>query len=119
MPVGKKIKKIDSAYSLDLATKKNLIQQWKDASSEHNVKIISLCAGSLNKCEIWGRDRELAMRIAKQTIDACHALDVKIMLFPFFGPSEHKKMSTAKDDAKETIAQPKESNLFGKRQKRR
>ncbi|MDE0937865.1 MAG: DUF1080 domain-containing protein [Mariniblastus sp.] len=88
MPVGKKIKKIDSAYSLDLATKKNLIQQWKDASSEHNVKIISLCAGSLNKCEIWGRDRELAMRIAKQTIDACHALDVKIMLFPFFGPSK-------------------------------
>ena len=88
MPAGKKIKRIDPGFNLDIATDKELIQRWKEESLKHQVKIISLCAGSLNKCEIWGADREIATKIAKQTIDACHELGVEVMLFPFFGPSK-------------------------------
>ena len=88
MPAGKRIKKIDPSFNLELATDAKVIERWKEESLKHQVKVISLCAGSLNKCEIWGADRELAMRIAKQTIDACEALGVEVMLFPFFGPSK-------------------------------
>ncbi|MGI9497225.1 MAG: family 16 glycoside hydrolase, partial [Mariniblastus sp.] len=88
MPAGKKIKKIPADFNLELTRDKEIIERWKEAALKHQVKVISLCAGSLNKCEIWGADRELAMRIAKQTIDACEALGVEIMLFPFFGPSK-------------------------------
>ena len=88
MPPRTKNKKIDPEFNLELATDKNVIERWKEEALEHQVKIISLCAGSLNKCEIWGADRKLAMKIAKQTIDACQELDVEIMLFPFFGPSK-------------------------------
>lgn len=87
-PAGKKIKKIDSTFNLDLATDKTVIERWRAESLKHQVKVISLCAGSLNKCEIWGTDRKLAMRIATQTIDACQKLGVEVMLFPFFGPSK-------------------------------
>lgn len=88
IPAGKKIKKIPADFNLELATDKKIVQRWKEESLKHQVKVISLCAGSLNKCEIWGADRELAMRIAKQTIDSCHELGVRVMLFPFFGPSK-------------------------------
>ncbi len=88
MPAGKKIKKIPADFNLELTRDKEIIERWKEAALKHQVKVISLCAGSLNKCEIWGADRELAMKIARQTIDACEELGVEVMLFPFFGPSK-------------------------------
>ncbi len=87
MPAGFKKKPLDQTLNLPIGTDPAILKSWQTESEKHDVKIISLCAGSLNKCQIWGRDRELAMRIAKQTIDGCHALDVSLMLFPFFGPS--------------------------------
>ena len=80
---------------LAIARDPSVLASWKEASGEHGVEIVSLCAGSLNKCQIWGRDRELAMRIAKQTIDACRALGVETMLFPFFGPSKFQESDKA------------------------
>ena len=53
--------------------------------------------GSLNACQVWGRDYEVSMRIAKQTIDACDYLDVPIMLFPFFGNSRFQESDVAYD----------------------
>ena len=86
---------IDSATSLAIGDDPAILGSWKKASAEHGVEIVSLCAGSLNKCQIWDRDREVAMRIAKQTIDGCHALGVKTMLFPFFGPSKFQESDEA------------------------
>jgi len=79
MPAGKKIKKIPADFNLELTRDKEIIERWKEAALKHQVKVISLCAGSLNK---------LAMKIARQTIDACEELGVEVMLFPFFGPSK-------------------------------
>ncbi len=87
MPAGFKKKPLDQSLSLPIGTDPLILKSWQAESAMHGVEIISLCAGSLNKCQIWGRDRELAMRIAKQTIDGCHTLGVNVMLFPFFGPS--------------------------------
>lgn len=95
VPAGFAKKPIDPKSSLDIATDPSVLKSWQAASKEHGVKIISLCAGSLNKCQIWARDREAAMRITKQTIDACHMLDVNIMLFPFFGPSNFQESDEA------------------------
>ena len=72
---------------------------WKEASRKHDVEIVSLCAGSLNRCQIWDQDRDVAMRIAKQTVDACHELGVKRMLFPFFGPSNFQESDEAFEGA--------------------
>ena len=85
----------DQSIGLAIGEDPAVAKAWKQASEKHGVKIISLCAGSLNKCEIWDRDRELAMRIAKQTIDACVQLDAKTMLFPFFGPSKFQDSDEA------------------------
>jgi sugar phosphate isomerase/epimerase len=95
VPAGLRQKPIDPLTTLAIAQDPEILGAWKTASKKHGVKIISLCAGSLNKCEIWERDREAAMRIAKQTIDACHSLDAKLMLFPFFGPSNFQKSDEA------------------------
>ena len=86
---------IDSSLGLQIGEDASILESWKKASKEHGVRIISLCAGSLNKCEIWDRDREVAMRIATQTIDACETLGVKTMLFPFFGPSKFQTSDEA------------------------
>ena len=88
---AKKKQPIDPGSGLAIGSDPEIVKSWKAASGKHQVKIISLCAGSLNKCQIWGRDREVAMRIARQTIDACHTLDVNTMLFPFFGPSNFQE----------------------------
>lgn len=85
----------DRKTGLPIGNDPAILQSWKKASEEHGVKIISLCAGSLNNCQIWDRDRELAMRIAKQTIDACATLDARLMLFPFFGPSKFQDSDDA------------------------
>lgn len=95
MPDAIRKKPIDPALSLAIGKDPLIVESWKAASEEDEVKIISLCAGSLNKCRIWDRDRKVAMRIAKQTIDACHALDVHTMLFPFFGPSNFQESDEA------------------------
>ena len=94
-PKGLKKKPLDQKLSLPIGKDPAVINSWMKESKEHDVQIISLCAGTLNKCQVWDRDRELAMRISKQTIDACHALDVKIMLFPFFGPSKFQSDEVA------------------------
>lgn len=95
IPIGFSDKPIDPSSGLPIANDPSLLEAWQKASRQHDVEIISLCAGSLNKCEIWGRDREVAMRIATQTIDACKRLDVHVMLFPFFGPSNFQTSDEA------------------------
>ena len=95
MPPGFRKKPIDPSAGLAIGADPSIIESWREASDQHGVEIISLCAGCLNKCEIWDRDREVAMRIARQTIDACHSLRVKIMLFPFFGPSRFQTSDKA------------------------
>lgn len=95
MPQEIRKKPIDSSTCLAIGKDPSLLEAWKKASSEHGVEIMSLCAGSLNKCEIWDKDREVAMRIAKQTVDACESLDVHTMLFPFFGPSDFQTSDEA------------------------
>jgi|GEM_PF-461699 len=88
-------KPIDQSIGLEIGKDPAVLESWKAASAEQGVQIISLCAGTLNKCQIWDRDREVAMRIAKQTIDACQKLDAPIMLFPFFGPSKFQDSDEA------------------------
>ena len=95
MPDAIKQQPIDPSLSLAIGTDPTIVPSWKEACEKHGVEIVSLCAGSLNKCQIWDKDREVAMRIAKQTIDACHQLDVKVMLFPFFGPSKFQESDEA------------------------
>ena len=87
VPLGFGKKSVSPSSSLAIGDDPSILESWKTAAQKHGIEIVSLCAGSLNKCQIWGRDREAAMRISKQTIDACHTLDVSTMLFPFFGPS--------------------------------
>lgn len=95
-PAGMSRKKpIDPKAGLEIGRDPSILDSWKKASQEHGVEIVSLCAGSLNPCQIWDRDREVAMRIAKQTIDGCHRLGVKTMLFPFFGPSNFQESDEA------------------------
>ncbi|MEM7475374.1 MAG: sugar phosphate isomerase/epimerase family protein [Planctomycetota bacterium] len=88
-------KPIDSSIGLAIADDPSQLARWKEESRKHGVDIISLCAGSLNRCQIWDKDREVAMRIAKQTVAACEKLDVKVMLFPFFGPSNFQESDEA------------------------
>ncbi|NNE00150.1 MAG: sugar phosphate isomerase/epimerase [Pirellulaceae bacterium] len=97
MPVEIRKKPIDPTLSLQIGQDPAIVESWHQASQHHGVQIISLCAGSLNKCQIWDKDREVAMRIAKQTIDACHALGATRMLFPFFGPSDFQTSDVAFD----------------------
>ena len=97
MPEAIRNRPIDSSAGLAIGNDPSLLRSWQSAAEQHDVKIISLCAGSLNRCEIWGRDREVAMRIAKQTIDGCQTLNVPTMLFPFFGPSEFQTSDEAFD----------------------
>lgn len=72
---------------------KALQQQFRDAAKTHDVEIISLCAGSMNRLTIWkdGKDRENALALMTQSIEACEALGCKVLLFPFFGPSNFQK----------------------------
>lgn len=100
IPDGFGKKPLDQSLRLPIGTDPSILKSWQAESRKQGVKIISLCAGSLNKCQIWDRDRELAMRIAKQTIDGCHVLDVHVMLFPFFGPSNFQ----SDDDALNGVA---------------
>lgn len=100
VPKGFNKKPIDQSLGLEIGADPSVLKSWMKASKEHDVEIISLCAGSLNKCQIWDRDREVAMRIAKQTIDGCHTMGVHVMLFPFFGPSNFQ----TSDEALEGVA---------------
>jgi sugar phosphate isomerase/epimerase len=86
-PKGDRSDKSQQSWGLRLASDPSILKSWQAASKKHDVKIISLCAGCLNRRQIWGKDKEISMRIARQTIDACHALEINLMLFPFFGPS--------------------------------
>ena len=65
MPPGMKKKGHDQSEGLPIGDDPAILESWIAESKKHGVEIISLCAGSLNKCQIWDRDRELAMRIAK------------------------------------------------------
>lgn len=95
VPAGLKKKPFDQSMELPIGFDPSILKMWQAESKQHRVKIISLCAGSLNKCRIWDQDRQLAMRIAKQTIDGCQTLGVSVMLFPFFGPSNFQTDDTA------------------------
>ncbi|MEM0897318.1 MAG: sugar phosphate isomerase/epimerase family protein [Verrucomicrobiota bacterium] len=60
---------------------------------KHGVEIISLCAGSMNKINVWqpGESREQGLAIMKQSLEACEVLDCDLLLFPFFGASNFQE----------------------------
>ena len=94
-PPGMKRKNNDQSAGLPIGDDPAILESWIAESKKQDVEIISLCAGSLNRCQIWDRDRELAMRIAKQTIDGCEKVGSNVMLFPFFGPSNFQTSDSA------------------------
>lgn len=98
-------KPIASDVGLAIGSDPTILKSWLEASEKQGVEIVSLCAGSLNRCEIWDRDREVAMRIAKQTIDGCHTLGVDTMLFPFFGPSKFQESDEALEGVRDFMAE--------------
>lgn len=115
MPPGMKKNGFDQSASLPIGDDAAILESWIAASEEHGVEIISLCAGSLNRCQIWDRDRELAMRIAKQTIDGCEKVGSNVMLFPFFGPSNFQTSDAALEGVegfmRELLPYAKEKNV--------
>ena len=84
--------KLDANGVLTLSVQ-SLQREFRRASKEHDIEIISLCAGSMNRINVWknGPDREKGRAIMKQSIEACAALDCKVLLYPFFGPSNFQK----------------------------
>ena len=79
--------KLDANGVLTLSVQ-SLQEEFLVASKKHEVEIISLCAGSMNRINVWkdGPDRDKGLAIMKQSIEACDALGCKVLLFPFFGP---------------------------------
>ena len=75
---------------------------FKKAAADHEVEIFSLCAGSMNRLNIWeaGKAREDGLKVMKQSLAACEALGCEVLLFPFFGPSNFQK----KDEVLEGVA---------------
>lgn len=62
------------------------LRAFKEASKEHGVEIVGLCAAALNKLPCWEPEtRNQSFSVALQSIQACHALKVPILLLPFFG----------------------------------
>ncbi|MEM1443875.1 MAG: sugar phosphate isomerase/epimerase family protein [Verrucomicrobiota bacterium] len=63
------------------------------AVEEHGVEIVSLCAGSMNRINVWepGESREQGLAIMKQSLAACEVFDCDLLLFPFFGPSSFQE----------------------------
>lgn len=100
-PKGDRSDKSQQSWGLKLGSDPSILKSWKTASEKHGVKIISLCCGCLNRRQIWDKDREISMRVARQTIDACHELEINLMLFPFFGPSNFQ----TNDEAFEGVAE--------------
>ena len=67
----------------------DVIQSFKDARAAHQVEIVSLCAGEMNKFNAWmPESRKAALSIGRQSIEACNALEVPILLVPFFGKAQ-------------------------------
>ena len=83
---------LDKEKKLTLADPE-LQKQFLAASKKHQIEIVSLCAGSMNRLAIWkeGQPRKDGLAIMRQSIDACKALGCDILLFPFFGPSNFTK----------------------------
>lgn len=84
--------KLDANGVLTLSVE-SLQKEFREASKDHDVEIISLCAGSMNRINVWkeGPDRQKGLAIMQQSIEACSALDCKVLLYPFFGPSNFQK----------------------------
>ncbi len=70
-----------------------LQKEFLKASKEHSVEIFSLCAGAMNRINVWkeGKARQDGMAIMVQSLEACKALGCDVLLFPFFGPSNFQK----------------------------
>ncbi len=108
--------KLDAENVLTLSDPE-LLAEFRKASEEHEVEIISLCAGSMNKLTIWqkGPDRERGLAIMKQSLAACQALDCPILLFPFFGPSNftqgEEKIAGVAEFMKELLPMAKEKGV--------
>jgi len=79
---------LDDKGVLDIA-QPGRIEAFKEASETHGVEIVSLCAGLMNRYAAWKPDsREKAISVGTQSILACKALDVPILLVPFFSRAE-------------------------------
>lgn len=70
-----------------------LQKEFMKASKEHGVEIFSLCAGAMNRVNVWkpGKARENGMAIMIQSMEACKAMECDVLLFPFFGPSNFQE----------------------------
>lgn len=64
-------------------------KQFIAASKKHGVEICSLCAGAMNRVNVWqdGEARKNGLKIMTESLAACEALSCETLLFPFFGPS--------------------------------
>lgn len=71
----------------------DLQKEFLAAINEHDVEIVSLCAGSMNRINVWepGESREQGLAIMKQSIAACEVFGTDLLLFPFFGPSNFQE----------------------------
>ncbi|MEM9016073.1 MAG: sugar phosphate isomerase/epimerase family protein [Verrucomicrobiota bacterium] len=71
----------------------DLQKEFLDAVEEHGIEIVSLCAGSMNRVNVWepGESREQGLAIMKQSLAACEVFDCDLLLFPFFGPSNFQE----------------------------
>jgi len=66
-----------------------VIEEFKAARKKHGVEIVSLCAGSMNSCDSLDPEGlKKAVNIGRQSIEACGALDVPVLLVPFFGKAQ-------------------------------
>lgn len=76
---------------------------FQKASKEHGVEIFSLCAGAMNRVNVWqpGKARENGVKIMEQSLAACEVLGCEVLLFPFFGPSNFQE----KDEVLEGVAE--------------
>ncbi|MEM9481037.1 MAG: sugar phosphate isomerase/epimerase family protein [Verrucomicrobiota bacterium] len=72
---------------------KGLQAQFLAEVEKHGVEIVSLCAGTMNKINVWqpGESREQGLAIMKQSLAACEVFDCDLLLFPFFGKSNFQE----------------------------
>jgi len=68
-------------------------RSFLEARSKENVKIVSLCAGAMNRIPVWklGKERDRGLAIMTQSIQACSVFGCDLLLFPFFGPSNFQE----------------------------
>lgn len=80
-------------------------KEFLKTSKKHGVEIFSLCAGAMNRIDITvaGETRDRGHTIMIQSLEACQKLNCKVLLFPFFGPSNFQSSDEKLKGAAEFI----------------